>query len=207
VSLPNAVIDAMLAAGCTADQLAAAMKAANGDAEARREAKREGNAERQKRFRDRRRDGKKPSNDSNALRDVTPPIEELHTPTQSSPSGEACIPKPRQSTAMHLLPQGWEPLLTPAAQRTVDGWPPGKLGREVAAFRDHAADKGRKSRDWQAAFRKWIENADKWMGGNERSNQQIRASGGPSPDRRSSLARAIDEGLDWIGGSAQAGFS
>ena len=37
MSLPNAVIDAMLAHGCTAEQLAAAMKAANGADEARRE--------------------------------------------------------------------------------------------------------------------------------------------------------------------------
>jgi len=70
---------------------------------------------------------------------------------------------------MKDLPSDWQPILTPAAQRVVDGWPPGKLEREIAAFCDHAADKGRKSRDWQAAFRKWIENADKWMPKNERS--------------------------------------
>jgi hypothetical protein len=202
------MIDILLKTGASAEQIGELWKAEIAERERQREAKREGNAERQKRFRENHPGKRYARNKSNALRAVTPPIEELHTPEQSSPSGEACIPKPRrQSTAMHFLPDDWLPVLSPAAQRTVDGWPPGKLDREVAAFRDHAADKGRKSRDWQAAFRKWIENADKWMASNERQQRQIlRAVGGTSVDRRSSLARAIDEGLDWLDGS-QAGVS
>ena len=34
--------------------------------------------------------------------------------------------------------------------------------RELAAFRDHAAAKGRLCRDWQAAFRNWLRNTVKF---------------------------------------------
>lgn len=95
MSLPNAVIDAMLAAGCSAEQLAAAMKAANADNEARKEAKRAGNAERQQRFRDRRKVRKQTRNDSNALRDVTPPIED-HTPQSVISSNDEKQTQPRK---------------------------------------------------------------------------------------------------------------
>ena len=39
----------------------------------------------------------------------------------------------------------------------------------------------------------------------DRPNKIARPTGGPSPDRRSTLARAIDEGRDWLD-SAQAGL-
>lgn len=55
MSLPSSVIDALVASGCTAEQLAAAIKAANAEAqameEARKGAKRASNAERQRRKR------------------------------------------------------------------------------------------------------------------------------------------------------------
>ena len=82
---------------------------------------------------------------------------------------------------------------------SIEPWQPGRLERAVNAFRDHAADKGRKSRDWQAAFRKWIENDDKWNPPNAGPNiAHIRSSGGQGPDRRTSLARACDEGIEYL---------
>jgi hypothetical protein len=69
------------------------------------------------------------------------------------------------------------------------GWPPGPI---IA----NAAERG-----WTTVF-----ETDEMKGqGNGRT---IRAAGGPgAADRRSSLARAIDEGLEWIGTAAQAGVS
>lgn len=69
MSLTAAVIDALVAAGATVEQLAAVVKADVAEREAaeaaRLETKRSGNAERQARYRERHR------NDSNALHDVT----------------------------------------------------------------------------------------------------------------------------------------
>lgn len=66
----------------------------------------------------------------------------------------------RQVGVDHPMPDGWEPALTARAQNIVDGWPPGMRDRELSKFRNHAADKGRLSKDWQAAFRTWIDNAE-----------------------------------------------
>lgn len=97
MGLSVAVIDAMVAAGCTVEQLAAAMKADIAEQveknEARMAEKRANNADRQQRFRDRRK-GKKAANNTsnarNALRDVTPPNEYISNPPVSpSPDGEA----------------------------------------------------------------------------------------------------------------------
>jgi uncharacterized protein YdaU (DUF1376 family) len=99
------------------------------------------------------------------------------------------------------LPADWQPVLTPKAQATVAAWPAGMLERELTKFRNHAADKGRLSKDWQAAFRTWIDNADDWNR-NDRNRTTDRRS---SPlDRRDGLARACDEiiagAADFAGG-------
>lgn len=97
----------------------------------------------------------------------------------------SCAPKAVKRSPLKALPEDWQPILTPSAQRIVDGWPPGRLEREAGAFRDHAADKGRTSRDWQAAFRKWIENAEKWHPGHGRQQGQHN-----SPSTRDAVAGA-----------------
>lgn len=76
----------------------------------------------------------------------------------------------------HKMPADWAPVLTPASQRIVDGWPPGMFENQLTAFRDHAADKGRISKDWQAAFRTWLTKADQWKPKNvkpDASNDEI----------------------------------
>lgn len=152
------------------------------------------NAERQARYRERRKERKceAVTRDSNG---VIPPIERIHTP--SSVSNETV--KTNGRAIAQKLPDDWQPVLTASAQRIVDGWPPGRFEQELAAFRDYAADKGRTSKDWQAAFRTWLTNAERWTK-NDRS-KTIQPGNGHSPDRRSTLARAIDEGIDWLGGS------
>lgn len=75
--------------------------------------------------------------------------------------------KPREAR-LRPLPADWGPVLTTRSQKIVDGWPPGMFEAELNKFRDHAADKGRTSKDWQAAFRKWIDNAEQWKPKNDR---------------------------------------
>ncbi len=103
-------------------------------------------------------------------RDVTrdPPNDNISNPPELSPDETIVSSSPksaskRKSTAGDALPADWQPILTDAAQRIVDGWPPGWLEARIAEFRDHATDKGRKSKDWQAAFRTWITKADEWQ--------------------------------------------
>lgn len=87
MSIKSEVLDALLAAGASAEMIVAAVKADMAEDEARREAKRANNAERQQRFRDKRKSRK--NNARNALRSVTPPIDNNHTPSDISPDGES----------------------------------------------------------------------------------------------------------------------
>lgn len=68
------------------------------------------------------------------------------------------------------LPANFLPVLTPDAQSIVDGWPPGMLDHELSQFRDRSAAKGTTAKDWQASFRTWLRNADKWR--NERNGHR-----------------------------------
>ena len=99
------------------------------------------------------------------------------------------------------LPADWQPSeLTGDTGDAVKIWPPGSLDRELARFRDWAASvtgKNAVKSDWQAAWRNWIRKVQD-EGRYGHGCKANRASGDTSIDRRSSLARAIDEGLDWI---------
>ena len=161
MSLSPAIIDAMLAAGCTAEQLAAVVKADMADRESQTAAKRQKDAERQRKHRER-----------NAVsRDVTvtecdrvtdplsrPPNENnsnppTHTPEKQTPARKG-----------HRLPVDWQPgPLTGDAAQAVAGWPPGAEERELARFRDWAASAtgaNAVKSDWQAAWRNWIRKAE-----------------------------------------------
>lgn len=156
MSLSAAVIDAMIAAGCTAEQLGAAMKADLADGEARKEAKRENNAERQRRFRDRRKGRKITArNADNALHDVTPPIDTLTPGSVVSPSGETqngavdVFPRPewadpvawadfmgnRKAKKARNTATAYRGFLADIERLSDDEWPPGRL-------LEHAAGKG-----------------------------------------------------------------
>lgn len=118
---------------------------------------------------------------------------------EEEPIGSPSLPEtPKRAESRAVkLPADWHPILTPAAQRIVDEWPPGKFDHEVARFRDHAADKGRTSKDWQAAFRTWITKSDEWMKQNGNRNSQTDgrfAAGNRGPvDRRDGFLRSLDE--------------
>ena len=76
------------------------------------------------------------------------------------------------------MSENWRPKLGPKTQALVDQWPEGKFDRELRKFTNHAADKGRTSKDWNAAFRTWLENADEWMKRDDRSQTNRRNSPG-----------------------------
>ena len=192
MSVDPAIFRAMVENGATPEMLLAVVEAAAAIDEQRKERKRAGNAERQKRFRERHNGH---GNNSNALQPVTEcyPPNDIYSNPPVIPQDEtivSSIPKPvrtRKSVGMVPLPDDWEPVLTTAAQEIVDRWPPGWLAVQVAKFRDHATDKGRKSKDWQAAFRTWITKADEWQAQENRngpgnSNRQGSSNRHPGRD-------------------------
>lgn len=92
--IASSVLRAMADAGASTEVILAAIEAqAVVDAERLAE-QRAGNAERQQRFRDRR---SKRRNGSNALRDVTPPIEEIIPPVSSDEETSAPAEKPKKA--------------------------------------------------------------------------------------------------------------
>ena len=114
---------------------------------------------------------------------------------------------PHKNIEAHELPDDWqpEPFGPDTKSRAAeDGWPPGEREHQLEHFRAHHRKKGSKWKDWQAAWSTWVLN-NRNFGGN-RNGSANRTSSSAGTDRRSSLARAIDEGLDWLGGP-QAGVS
>lgn len=112
-------------------------------------------------------DGDKADRDTSGTPTGTPAGHQRDTKEQGNKETRVTPSGVTGAGRAHRLPDDWEPVLTPASQRIVDGWPPGKFERELTAFRDHAADKGRTSKDWQAAFRTWITKADQWISKND----------------------------------------
>lgn len=101
MALKPEVLDALLAAGATAEMIVAAVKADMADDERRRDAKRAGDAERQRRSRSNRRPHR-------VSRDVTvtecdPPIDNNHTPPVSSDEETRARPK-KSKSAMPAKP-------------------------------------------------------------------------------------------------------
>lgn len=61
------------------------------------------------------------------------------------------------------LPEHWMPKpLTGVSAETVRSWPPARVERELAQFRDHHIARGSAMKDWDAAWRTWIGNADRF---------------------------------------------
>ena len=152
----------MVASGCTAEQIAAVVKASLAEVEQAKSDKRAKGAERQRRHRER----------NAASRAVTvtecdsvteaplslplspqTPLTPTHTPVKKQPARKG-----------HRLPDDWQPKpLPPELAKAVATWPPGAVERELARFRDWAAaatgPNATKS-DWDAAWRNWLRKAD-----------------------------------------------
>lgn len=93
------------------------------------------------------------------------------TPTPLSPSGDRLGGK-RGSR----LPDDFSPSLSDAMRDMVEKWPRGMLEREIAKFRDHHTAKGSVMKDWQAALRTWLRNADEW--GNRNAGNRTNSGSG-----------------------------
>lgn len=201
MSLRAEVLDALLAAGATAEMIVAAVKAdrAADDArealereanEARMERKRDGNADRQRRHRERNALSRVTAVSHSDERDETPqvspndinsnPLPNPTSPVASQPS-RARKPKSEQP---QRLPVGWKPerfAECSAAREVVDrrGQPWAKIQlenfRAWAANADDKPGKGRKL-DWQSAFAKWINEQDR----QEPRNGTIQRNGSPA---------------------------
>lgn len=232
MSLSPATLDAMLAAGCTAEQIVTIVKAElfaeQQVEEARKATARESNAERQQRFRDRRKEAKSGRNKSNALRAVTPPIDNTHTPIPDiSPDGESQSERdqPAASDECDAVAELWNAIAKPLdlsvcnkmtgkrrkacmARIRSDGFEAIRMAIEhVPKSRFLRGDAG----NWGGASIDFILRPDSVTaileGKYDDRTKNICASSGPQPDRRSSLARAIDDGLEWLGSGSQAGIS
>lgn len=104
-------------------------------------------------------------------RDTEPSLE-----PSPSVSTKPSVKRARTKSIDHPMPANWEPSIGPKTTAMLSRWPPGKYERELRKFRNHAADKGRLSKDWDAAFRTWLENADEWMVDDERKRPQSSGS-------------------------------
>lgn len=75
------------------------------------------------------------------------------------------------------LPKDFSPELTGKAAEIVKNWHSSRLAHELDAFRNYHLAKGSLMADWQAAFRTWIGNAEKWSKPNGNGNRDNRGSG------------------------------
>ena len=70
----------------------------------------------------------------------------------------------RERAKRTALPKNFQPELTGKALEIVGAWAKGRLEHELDGFRNYHLSKGSLMMDWQAAFRTWIGNAEKWNG-------------------------------------------
>ena len=83
----------------------------------------------------------------------------------------------REHRKRSALPKNFKPELTGKAAEIVTNWHSSRLAHELDAFRNYHLAKGSLMADWQAAFRTWIGNAEKWSKPNENGNRDNRGSG------------------------------
>ncbi len=168
MSLNAATIELLLAKGLTGTDLLDVARSLEAGKP------RSANAERQQRYRD---------NKRNVTRNVTPPIDNTHTPNTLpiEPNG-SIAPKGRKPKSNRRLPDDWQPEpLTAETAAMVQVWQPGRLERELAKFKDYwKSASGRKASkdDWQAAWRFWLRNSEDWNG-NGTANRGTNQSGKP----------------------------
>lgn len=130
------------------------------------------------------------------------------TPAKLAPKPSRTIKIKPKEAREHVIPDGWKPSQFgkgTKSRKIVDGWPPDDLSGHLEHFTAHHRARGNKFKDWQDAWSTWVLNSGKF--GGQKNGNANRASSGSSPDRRSTLARAIDDGLEFLGTGAQAGVS
>jgi hypothetical protein len=163
VSLPDAVVDALIAAGASAEQVGAAIKAANKAREAALAAKREAAAARQRKRREliASRNVTLVTRDSRDVTLVTAakvsPAPLQNNSPSSPPKGGSVSPEKFRGSRLPAdwtLPAEWRAYASEKGCADPD--------REAEKFRDHwhaKAGKDARKADWFAAWRTWIGKA------------------------------------------------
>lgn len=80
------------------------------------------------------------------------------------------------------LPPEFVPTVSGKAAEIVAGWPPGKLDAEIEQWRAHHDARGATMKDWDAAFRTWVHNAEKFGNRYGRPSQPATSLRGSRPD-------------------------
>lgn len=81
----------------------------------------------------------------------------FETPAERKSTGRV-----RGSARSVQIPANWTPNLTVMAYASKNGLTREEINHEADQFRHDAAAAGKKFKDWDAAFRKWIGNTVKW---------------------------------------------
>lgn len=134
-----------------------------------------------------------------APRKDCPPQGTTQTPAEAADKPSRTIIKKPKGKSAHEIPTGWQPLPFGRGTKSsaiVDGWSPDERDRHLEHFIAHHTARRSKFDDWQAAWSTWVLNSAKF--GGQRNGNANRANAGQGGYGRSSLARAIDEGLEWL---------
>lgn len=167
MTISAAVLDAMVAAGCTAEQIAAAVKADMAIDEERKASKRANNAERQRRHRERNAMSRVTGVTNGDKRDDAPSSSPspLGPPPQTPPPiiPQSSSPSPEKKRATRLpadwvLPSAW-------GRWAIDeGFSEATIRLEAEKFRDYWIGKSGQAAtkvDWEATWRNWMRNCPK----------------------------------------------
>jgi len=189
MTISAAVLDAMVAAGCTAEQIAAVVKADLATNDERLEKKRANNADRQRRHRERNALSRVTGVTNGDKRDETPSSSPspLVPPSQTLPPiiPQSSSPTPATKRATRLpadwvLPKAW-------GQWAIDrGYSEATIRLEAEKFRNHWVAKSGKDAtklDWEATWRNWILN----------SSKQTSSRGPPVPKPKSEFMQHQDD--------------
>jgi hypothetical protein len=180
MGISAAVLDAMVAAGCSAEQIAAAVKASLSEQEARAAEKRAKDAERQRRHRASR--DVTVTDCDTAEQDVTeegqknvPP----HPPIENKKPNPLPLQNPKADRRGSRLSADWQPSPEEVQWARSAGLPSNRIETVAAEFRDYWCAKpgaaGRKV-DWSATWRNWVRKSLEWGGG--------RKGGSTAPPKR-----------------------
>ena len=131
--------------------------------------------------------------------DSLPPSLPLPLSPQTPQTPTPAHPPTRDTTRTRKgdrISDDFEPRITGKTAEMVERWPPGRLDRAVAQFRDHYAKTGGDrglSLDWQASLRTWLRNEDDRIQSNPRSQ---RHGTDPGIGRTTAAALSVFGGVD-----------
>lgn len=128
-----------------------------------------------------------------------PPAKSAPIPLQILQGGDAKLaPKPpmnhqvttivaKEAKRKSKFPDGFRPIDTPVISEIIARWPAHKLAHELEQFGDYHRSRGNLMLDWQAAWRTWVRNSDKF------SRNQNHGTSNNQSGRNHFLAAIIDE--------------